>query len=120
MRRHLVRIGVLSAAIALVACDQGINGFIGIPSLGTAGGSLRITPASTQIAVGQTVDLLTNASLETQNRLQWRSLNPSIATVNNYGRVYGQYPGTATIEVRFVFDTTQRATAVVRVVGIGQ
>lgn len=119
MRGHLVRFAVLLATIGLAACDQGVNGFLGVGGAGNPNGRLQITPNVAQVSVGQTVDLQTNAALDLQNRVQWRSLNTSIATVSNTGRVTGLFPGVATIQARFSFDTTQAATASITVIGIG-
>lgn len=117
MRSNFVRSALFIAAIAVSGCDQGVNGFVGVIGGGATGSRLQVTPSAAQIAVGQTFAFQTNASLTLANQVQWRSLNSQIATVNNNGVVTGIFPGSATIQARFAFDTTQVASAVVTVVG---
>lgn len=126
--RHPILIALSIAALAVTACDQrqtptiaglGGGGTTTDTSVTNTGSSapLAITPNSLQLTVGTTFALNTNAPADLQDQLEWRSGQPTIATVNNTGTVTAIAPGTAIISARYTFDTTQVATATVNVTG---
>ncbi|HEX4684148.1 MAG TPA: Ig-like domain-containing protein [Gemmatimonadaceae bacterium] len=100
-----------------VACDESTDPRLAVISIGTtqSSSSLSITSSTSQINVGSVVQLQTNAPLNLQNQLQWASSQPSVAPVTPTGSVQGIAPGTAVISVRYSFDTTNVATAVIKV-----
>lgn len=128
----LLALGI--AALAVAACDQRqlptVAGLGGTTTSGSNGGGtnsggsttgnsapLAITPNSLQLPVGTTFAFNTNAPASFQSQLEWRSAQPTIATVNNTGVVTAIAPGTAIIIARYTFDTTQSASATVNVTG---
>lgn len=119
MRNAVILLGL--GALLCAGCDGLAHPIIATaPGGGTRTGAsttLQVLPASVQLNVGTTAQLQTNATADQLNQLQWTSLSPQIAAVNGSGVVTGLAPGTATIRVRFAFDTTRAATSVVTVTG---
>jgi hypothetical protein len=118
MRKHtVIALSFAVAMVSLLACDTdrtptiaGIGG--GTVSSSTAG-QLAITPANSEITLGGTVQLTTNAPAALQGQIEWFSFSPTVATVTQSGLVTGGGIGSATIRARPVGDTTNVATAVV-------
>ncbi len=120
MQRAALILGVCAALCA--GCDGLAHPIIATAPGGAQTGTptstpLQVLPASVQLAIGTTVQLRTNATADQQGQLEWTSLAPQIAAVNAAGVVTGLAPGTATIRVRFAFDTTRVAFSVVTVTG---
>ncbi len=119
MRNAVLLLGL--GAVLCGGCDGLAHPIIATaPGGGTQNGAsstLQVLPTSVQLDVGTTVQLQTNAAADHVTQLQWTSLSPQIAAVNASGAVTGLAPGTATIRVRFSFDTTRTAFSVVTVTG---
>jgi uncharacterized protein YjdB len=105
------------AVVVCAACDVSTDPRLAVISIGTtqSSSSLSITPSTAQVNVGGVVQLQTNAPLTLQNQLQWASSQPSVAPVTPTGLVQGIAPGSAVISVRYSFDTTSVASAVIKV-----
>ncbi len=130
MRLHPIIILILAGS-ALVACDQatvptiaGLGGGTGpIGGGGGTGGSngsttsITVLPNQTQLIVGGSVQLTTNAPLALQSQIQWTSLQPTVVAVSPSGLATAVAPGTAVVVARFAFDTTQTGSATITVVG---
>lgn len=80
--------------------------------------SVTITPDSTSVEKGKSVNLKANIqpSNATNKAVTWSSKNEDKATVNQSGNVTGVAAGTATIEVT-THDGSHKATAIVEVTG---
>ncbi len=123
MRRHPSIILALAAAAFTAACETDLTptivhiGSTGALAAFPAGASLVITPSFVTIAVGQSIQLVTNAPDTLRSQLQWFSQIPTIASVSQTGLVTGGTPGTTIITVRFSSDTLNTAAATVQVVG---
>ena len=119
--RYLSLIGFALCAIGVGACDERPLPRIGLlnPSSDTTRtgnpttGPLNVIPNRVQLPIGATYQLATDAPFSLESRVQWRSLNPSIAAVSPSGVVQALAAGSATIIARYSFDTTTSATAVV-------
>lgn len=89
---------VWMAAIVLVACRNGITDPpVQVPAV------LAITAPQVNLVVGSSVTLTANVYDRDGKRIanatvEWRSLNPTVATVNTAGSVLGVAPGQVTIE----------------------
>lgn len=110
---------LLAAGVLLAGCDQLSTPILASSAPGGNGASTRlaITPAQAQLVVGATLQLTTNASAALQPQVQWQSFQPAIAAVNASGVVTAIAAGTAVVEARFAFDTTQAATTAITVIG---
>ena len=111
------RLPLLAAvtAVALVAaCDNSSQHFA-VFGVIPGHARLQISPSTAQISVGGLIQLTTNAPIDSQSALAWTSSQPTIAATTPTGIVQGIAPGTAIITVRFSSDTTDSASAVIRV-----
>jgi Bacterial Ig-like domain (group 2) len=123
MRRHPLIILAFAAAAFTTACETDLTptivhiGSTGALAAFPAGAPLIITPNFVTIAVGQSIQLFTNAPDTLRSQLQWFSQIPTIASVNQSGIVTGGTPGTTIITVRFSSDTVNSAAATVQVIG---
>jgi hypothetical protein len=123
MRRQSIIILAFATAAAAAACETDLTPTIAhigaVAAVGrfSADSILVISPNFVQLAVGQTVQLFTNAPDSLIRQLVWTSQIPTIATVNQAGMVTAGTPGTTIISVRYSFDTLNTAAATVRVVG---
>ena len=112
------------AVIAIAACDQSTTGGT-IAGLGgtksttdtTAAAALIISPTQVQLAVGGKFQLSTNAPLNLQSQVQWRTSTATVAIVSATGLVTAIAPGAATVTARYVFDTSRVSSTAVNVVG---
>ena len=108
-----------TAVTAVAACDAAMSPVVAGVGNGTSGAgdttSLIISPPSLQLSVGGTAQLSTNATVAQQAQLQWLSLQPVIVAVTQAGQITARSLGTATIRVRYSFDTTRAATATITV-----
>jgi len=77
---------------------------------------LVVAPTFATIAVGQSIQLQTNAPDSLRSQLQWFSQVPTIATVSQTGVVTGGTPGTTIVTVRLSSDTLNSAAATIQVV----
>lgn len=78
-----------------------------------------MTPSFVQVAVASTIQLSTNAPGTLASQVRWTSLQSTIASVTQTGRVTTLTAGTATIVARYVFDTTNVASATIVVTPVG-
>ena len=125
MRAQPIMLGVCAATLTcLAACNQATEPMLTIIPTVTNGGSagtgsptLQVFPNAIQLPVGSSAQLSTNAPLALQNQVQWRALQPSIASVSTSGTVSAFSPGVATVIARYAFDTTQAASTTVTVIG---
>lgn len=111
---------LVAVGIALTGCDQLPTPILAstAPTSGTPVTTpLAIVPSQAQLVLGTTMQLTTNASAALQSQLQWQSFQPAIAAVTPAGVVTALSAGTAVVQARFAFDTTQAATATITVVG---
>lgn len=122
MRHSILFIGV--SALLLAGCDQLRTPLLAssAPAGGPGGNGgmtapLAIFPTQVQLVVGGTAQLTSNAPTTLQSQVQWRSLQPAIAAVSPAGVVTAVAVGTAFVQARFAFDTTQTATATITVIG---
>ena len=116
-----------SAALSVLACDTASSPGIG-RLLGPDGatqdttsstGQLVVSPSFVQLAAASTVQLSTNAPSNLTSQVRWTSLQPTIASVSQTGRVTTLTVGTATIVARYAFDTTNVAAATIVVTPVG-
>lgn len=121
MRYSFVILGL--AGIALAACEQLPTPIYAsaAPAGATPGGTtastpLTVLPGQITLLVATSAQLTTNAPAALQSQVQWRSLEPAIAAVNTGGVVTALSAGTAIVQARFAFDTTQVATSLVTVI----
>ena len=79
--------------------------------------SVSVTPGTSQVQVGQTVQLVPNVVVSggAGTGVTFRSNNPTIASVNSSGLVTALASGTASITVTSSVDATKSATATVSV-----
>jgi hypothetical protein len=121
--RTLSLIGFALCALMVGACDyRATPRFGGLAPASDTAGSITTTPLSVipnrvQLAIGSSFQLTTDAPFGFETRVQWRSLQPSIAAVTPSGVVTALAAGTATVTARYSFDTTTVAIATVSVIG---
>lgn len=116
-----------SAAFSILACDTasspGIGRLLGPGSLTqdttSSTAQLVVTPSFVQLAVASTVQLSTNAPSSLTSQVRWTSLQSTIASVSQTGRVTTLTAGTATIVARYAFDSTNVASATIVVTPVG-
>lgn len=114
MRKRVAWVVGLAFIGALACDDRNVDQVAGIGGGGQIGDTaLTVLPTEVQITVGSSIQLSTNVGNSSQ--LEWRSSNNNVATVTTTGLVTGRGPGTATIVVRFIADTTNSASATVSV-----
>lgn len=79
--------------------------------------SVSVTPSTSQVQVGQTVQLVPNVVVSggAGTGVTFRSDNPAVASVNGAGLVTGVANGTANITVTSSVDASKSATATVTV-----
>lgn len=111
---------VLAAAVtaAIAACDSTAATHIAGVATGTstsAATALAISPSTAAMQVGAQQQLTTNAPLNLQSQVQWRSSQPTVAAVSPTGLVTAVGVGTTQITARFSFDTATVATAAIAV-----
>lgn len=78
-----------------------------------------MTPSFVQLAAAGTIQLSTNAPSNLVSQVRWTSLQSTIASVTQTGLVTTLTAGTATVVARYVFDTTNVASATIVVTPIG-
>lgn len=116
-----------SAALCILACDTasspGIGRLLGPDTLThdttSSTTQLVVTPSFVQLAAASVLQLSTNAPGNLASQVRWTSLQPTIASVSQTGRVTTLTAGTATITARYVFDTTNVAAATILVTPVG-
>ena len=114
MRKRVAWVVGLAFIGALACDDRNVDQVAGIGGGGQISDTaLTVLPTEVQITVGSSIQLSTNVGNSSQ--LEWRSSNNNVATVTTTGLVTGRGPGTATILVRFIADTTNSASATVSV-----
>jgi hypothetical protein len=122
MRRQPLIILAFAAAAVTAACETDLTPTI--VHLGSSGALaafpvesvLVVAPTFATIAVGQSIQLQTNAPDSLRSQLQWFSQVPTIATVSQTGVVTGGTPGTTIVTVRLSSDTLNSAAATIQVV----
>jgi hypothetical protein len=80
---------------------------------------LVVSPSFIQLAAASTAQLSTNAPSNLVSQVRWTSLQPAIASVSQTGLVTTLIAGTATVVARYVFDTTNVASATIVVTAVG-
>jgi hypothetical protein len=114
-RTMFIWLAVVSLA-GLVACGGAPSG-----TDGTVGG-VTVSPATTTIEVGETVQLtatLTGVVGNPPSGVNWVSGNTNRATVSSSGLVTGVAPGTVIVTATSVWDTTKVGLSEVTVTGPG-
>ncbi|HCE2683183.1 Ig-like domain-containing protein [Vibrio parahaemolyticus] len=97
-------------SLLLVGCNNGDDGLLDIPSVGGDDvASLVVTPENGSIPVGLTQQLkaeLVNSEQDVlvSDKLEWQSLNESVATVDSNGLVVGQNVGEVKILATAIRD----------------
>lgn len=124
----LLRVTLAASAALCIACDTasspGIGRLLGPDTLTqdtttSSTTQLVVTPSFVQVAVASTIQLSTNAPGTLASQVRWTSLQSTIASVTQTGRVTTLTAGTATIVARYVFDTTNVASATIVVTPVG-
>lgn len=106
----------LTSSIAIVACNPSPTP---TPSKGVT--SVAVTATPTSIAVGANAQAtavvsVTNAAAKT---VTWTSSAPTVATVDNMGKITGVAAGTAVIKATSTVDTTKSGSVTITVTGGG-
>lgn len=122
MRRQPFIILAFAAAAITAACETDLTPTI--VHIGSAGAlaafpvesAVVVFPTFATIAVGQSLQLQTNAPDTLRSQLQWFSSVPAVATVSQTGVVTGGLPGTAIITVRLSSDTLNSAASTIQVI----
>lgn len=117
--RKLLFLRLALAVVATTSCETATNPVIATlhePVRRTLGFPLVISPSAIRLPVGTSARLSVNVPLEFLPSVEWVSLNPTVATVDQEGVVTGFVPGFATIRARLTFDIPNVATALVEVV----
>ncbi|HEY9226694.1 MAG TPA: Ig-like domain-containing protein [Gemmatimonadaceae bacterium] len=121
MRRHLRFILALALTPA-VSCDDRF--FPTVASVGTpfsvvaTNPALIVTPATARINAGSTLRLSTNFPVSVSPLLDFASLSPNIASVDQFGLVTGLTPGFVSIRVTSINDPFNFTTVIVEVISV--
>lgn len=94
--------GVAAGTATITATSEGKTGTSTVTVTSTPVGSVTVSPSSTSVAVGKTVQLTAvvkdiNGTIVTDRTVTWTSSNTSVATVSATGLVTGVAAGSVTI-----------------------
>ena len=94
--------GIAPGSVTIFATSEGKRGEAGIIVVRPPVASVRITPSSGEVIVGNTVDFDAQAldaagNILSGREMVWTSASPATATVNENGVVRGEAPGQTTI-----------------------
>jgi len=127
MRSYTAQVLTFATVVAfgaltmLTACgDPGTPTIAGLGGGNTTvnGSKLIISPNQVQLLVGGTAQLNTNAPTSLQSQVQWASAPSTIVSISPSGLVSALAAGTATVTARYSSDTTNVATATVKVTSV--
>ena len=113
--KHLGKVLIILAALVTVACDAGNPA--GPGSLPAPVASVVVSPDSTTLQVGQSVNLAARAYAGDGTALEgrgavWTSSDTTVVTVDSFGAAFARKAGTATVAARI---DTKVGSAKVRV-----